>query len=181
MPRIHLLMIAAYLVYPLAGCGDDAGNHAHDAGPQLDASMIQHDAANGCNGTVCGACYQPLTLEVTDAKEQPIDAWSAQITGKGVDCTATSSLDSCISMLKVGTYKVALTVGKNVVDTRSVTILPSNAGPTACCDCGYVPLTVQIHQPTECLYAHDDAGAHDPRTEDAGAEDAGTGVNPWCP
>jgi hypothetical protein len=151
MRRTHLLFLAGLFLYALSGCGDDSGGRANkDAGlnPDVDAS-VKHDSGNTC-GT-CGACEQPLTLNlIDDATGKSVDVWSAHITGNGADCTATSSFDSCVSELEAGTYSVAITVQSNTLDTKTVTIEPTHPAANACCDCGYVAKHLDVHFQIAC-------------------------------
>ncbi len=159
----------------LLGCSPKHSSHpTADSGPEPDSGAP--DASHKVDGgspcqVACGACEQPVTIQVGGLSGTPVDHWTAHVTGNGVNCTATSSFDSCVSTLRAGTYQIAVVVRQVQVAEQSFTIEASHAPAGACCDCGYIPAHVDIRFEVLC-------GA--PSQEEDGGVDAGTADGGWC-
>jgi hypothetical protein len=172
VPISRFLLASLLAASALLGCTTKSAVHGTpDGGSQADTGVpdsghSQVDGGGGCR-VACGACEQPITIQVfDDTHHTTTDQWTAHITGNGADCTAHSSFDSCISDLHAGTYQVEVKVGAVQVYNHAFTVPPTMPPEGACCDCGYKPAHLDVHYRSGC---DSDGGAADGGGEDGGA------------
>lgn len=116
---------------------------------------------------VCGGCAPALEVRVYQPDGRGTPDWSADVHGNGIDCTSDWSSTDCTNTLTAGDYDLDVSAGCSRW-IEHVRIHATNPAPHAFCDCGYIPVVVELRETArDC---DQDAGDDDA----GGSEDAGS-------